>query len=42
MFDDIGGKIKGLANFVCWAGIILSVIRAEFRHVASVVPYERH
>ena len=26
MFDDIGGKIKGLANFVCWAGIILSVI----------------
>lgn len=22
MFDNIGGKIKGLAKFVCWVGII--------------------
>lgn len=26
MFDDIGGKIKGLASFICWAGIIACVI----------------
>ena len=26
MFDNIGGKIKGLAKFVCWVGIIISVI----------------
>ena len=26
MFENIGGKIKGLAKFVCWAGIIISVI----------------
>ena len=28
MFDNIGGKIKGLARFVCWAGIIISAIYA--------------
>ncbi len=26
MFNNIGGKIKGLAKFLCWLGIILSVI----------------
>ena len=26
MFDNIGGKIKGLAKFVCWLGIILSFV----------------
>lgn len=26
MFDNIGGKIKGLAKFICWAGIIISII----------------
>lgn len=26
MFNNIGGKIKGLAKFICWAGIIVSVI----------------
>ena len=26
MFDDIGGKIKGLATFICWVGIIVCVI----------------
>lgn len=26
MFTNIGSKIKGLATFVCWAGIVLSVI----------------
>ena len=26
MFDNIGGKIKGLAKFFCWLGIIASFI----------------
>ncbi len=26
MFDNIGGKIKGLAKFVCWAGILACAI----------------
>ena len=26
MFDNIGGKIKGLAKFICWVGIIASVV----------------
>lgn len=26
MFDNIGGKIKGLASFICWVGIIACVI----------------
>ena len=26
MFDNIGGKIKGLASFICWMGIIACVI----------------
>lgn len=26
MFDNVGGKVKGLAKFVCWVGIICSVI----------------
>lgn len=26
MFNNIGGKIKGLAKFMCWLGIIVSVI----------------
>ncbi len=26
MFNNIGGKIKGLARFICWIGIILSIL----------------
>ena len=26
MFNNIGGKIKGLAKFLCWLGIIACVI----------------
>ena len=26
MFNNIGGKIKGLAAFICWLGIIGSVL----------------
>jgi len=26
MFDNIGGKIKGLARIICWAGIIGSIL----------------
>lgn len=26
MFDNIGGKIKGLAKVLCWLGIIASII----------------
>ncbi len=26
MFDNIGGKIKGVAQFIAWVGIILTVI----------------
>ena len=26
MFDNIGEKIQGLAKFICWAGIIISLI----------------
>lgn len=26
MFDNIGGKIKGLAMFLCWFGIAAAVI----------------
>ena len=26
MFKNIGKKIKGLAKFICWLGIILSVL----------------
>ena len=26
MFNHIGRKIKGLAKFICWLGIILSVL----------------
>ena len=26
MFKNIGGKIKGFAKFMCWLGIIVSVI----------------
>ena len=28
MFNNIGGKCKGLARFLCWVGIICSVIGA--------------
>ena len=28
MFDNIAGKVKGLAKFVCWFGIIASIIYA--------------
>lgn len=26
MFNNIGGKIKGLAAFICWVGIIASIL----------------
>lgn len=26
MFENIGGKIKGLAKFICWVGIVICVI----------------
>ena len=26
MFNNIGAKIKGLAKFICWAGIVICVI----------------
>ena len=26
MFDDIGGKIQGLAKVICWIGIIICII----------------
>ncbi len=26
MYNNIGNKIKGLAKFICWIGIIVSVI----------------
>lgn len=26
MFDNVGSKIKGLASFFCWGGIIASVV----------------
>ena len=44
MFDNIGGKIKGLARFVCWMGILASVIYAFIlwgatsRYQASPLP----
>ena len=28
MFEDIGAKIKGLATFLCWVGIITSIAYA--------------
>lgn len=27
MFENIGGKIKKLAEFICWAGITITVLR---------------
>ena len=30
MFENIGGKIKGLARIVCWVGIIGSVVSGLF------------
>ena len=30
MFENIGGKIKGLAKVICWIGIIISVIFGVF------------
>lgn len=35
MFDNIGGKIKGLAKLVCWLGIIMSVISGIVLSAAS-------
>ena len=28
MFNNVGRKVMGLAKFICWAGIIISVIMA--------------
>lgn len=35
MFSNIGGKIKGLAKFVCWAGIVLSILLGILTMVGS-------
>jgi hypothetical protein len=35
MFNNIGGKIKGLAKFLCWLGIILSVIAGVVLIIAA-------
>ena len=35
MFDNIGGKIKGLANTLCWIGIIASIIGGIGMFVAA-------
>ena len=35
MFDNIGGKIKGLAKVLCWVGIIFSVISGIVTMVAG-------
>lgn len=41
MFDNIGGKIKGLAKFVTWVGIITSVI-AGIAMISSGGGYYRY
>ena len=33
MFENIGGKIKGFAKFVCWLGIIASIIMGILSNV---------
>jgi len=35
MFNNIGGKIKGLAKFMCWLGIIISVIAGVVLIIAA-------
>ena len=35
MFNNIGGKIKGLAIFLCWLGIILYVIIGVIMIIAA-------
>ena len=30
MFENVGAKIRGMAKFFCWAGIILSIIIGIF------------
>ncbi len=37
MFQNIGGKIKVLAQILCWIGILLSAIIAVFCIVVSIV-----
>ena len=40
MFNDIGKKIKNWAKFVCWTGIIMSVIYAIIMFVmVGEAPY---
>ena len=36
MFENIGGKIKGFAKFVCWLGIIGSIILGVLSNVDGV------
>jgi len=36
MFTNIGKKIKGLAKFICWVGIIFSVIGGILQIVNGV------
>ena len=36
MFKNIGKKIKGLAAFVCWVGIILSAIAGILMIVSAI------
>ncbi len=39
MFSNIGGKIKGFAKFLCWFGIILSVVRG-IQDIFSAADYD--
>ena len=39
MFDNIGGKIKGLAKVICWIGIIISVIVGIILLANSTIDY---
>ena len=36
MFNNIGGKIKGLAVFICWMGIVISFIWAAYLMFSGV------
>lgn len=35
MFDNIGSKIKKLAELLCWIGMLLSIIGGRYPYVCS-------
>lgn len=39
MFENIGGKIKGLAKFICWVGIVICVIAGIIMFVQAGEAY---